>query len=71
MQTQENTRIQVADSQPLLHQKGGEIQEFGTLRELPIALNTSARSESCQSLNQILADTIVLYHLYRTHLVSL
>lgn len=67
MQTKENTKIQVADSQPLLHQKGGEIQEFGTLRELPIALDTSARSESCQSLNQILADTIVLYHLYKKH----
>lgn len=67
MQTKENTKIQVANSQPLLHQKGVEIQEFGTLRELPIALDTLARSESCQSLNQILADTIVLYHLYKKH----
>ena len=67
MQTKENTKIQVANSQPLLHQKGVEIQEFGTLRELPIALDTSARSESCRSLNQILADTIVLYHLYKKH----
>ena len=54
-------------SQPLLHQKGFEIQPFGTLRDLPIALATDARRESCEALNQILADTIILYNLYKKH----
>ena len=67
MQTKENNQIQLADSQPLLHQKGVEIQQFGTLRELPLALDTSIRSESCELLNQVLADTIILYHLYKKH----
>jgi starvation-inducible DNA-binding protein len=31
---------------------------------LPIALAASARQESCTLLNQILADTIILYSLY-------
>ena len=67
MQTKENSKIQITDSQPLIHQKGVEIQKFGTLRQLPIALDNTARSESCELLNQVLADTIILYHLYKKH----
>jgi starvation-inducible DNA-binding protein len=64
----QNTGITEVDrSQPLLHQHGYEIQQYGTLRDLPIALNPSARSESCILVNQILADTIILYHLYKKH----
>ena len=54
-------------SQPLLHQHGVEVQEFGTLRLFPIALATEARIESCQLLNYILADSIILYSLYKKH----
>jgi starvation-inducible DNA-binding protein len=54
-------------SQPLFRQQGVEIQEFGTLRLLPLALSMLERQESCQLLNQILADTLVLYHLYKKH----
>lgn len=54
-------------SQPVLHQHGHEIQRFGTLRTLPIALETVARSESCEQLNQILADSLILYSLYKKH----
>jgi starvation-inducible DNA-binding protein len=55
------------DAQPLIHQRGIEIQKYGTLRNLPIALSPSARSESCELLNQVLADTIILYNLYKKH----
>jgi starvation-inducible DNA-binding protein len=54
-------------SQPLLVQHGPLIQEFGTLRLLPIALSHEARVFSCQMLNQILADTLILYSLYKKH----
>lgn len=57
----------VDGSQPLLHQHGREIQQYGSLRDLPIALNSEARAESCMLVNQILADTIILYHLYKKH----
>ncbi|MGA7935251.1 MAG: DNA starvation/stationary phase protection protein [Kovacikia sp.] len=68
MPTQNTSEITEADrSQPLLHQHGYEIQQYGTLRDLPIALNPSARSENCALVNQILADTIILYHLYKKH----
>ncbi len=59
--------VKVNGSQPLLHQHGVEIQKFGTLRNLPIALDMAAKSESCNHLNQILADSIILYNLYKKH----
>jgi starvation-inducible DNA-binding protein len=54
-------------SQPLLHQHGHEIQRFGELRLFPIALGHDTRAESCQLLNRILADSIILYNLYKKH----
>jgi len=46
---------------------GREIQRFGTTRLLPIALAKEARSESCQLLNEILADSMILYAMYKKH----
>jgi starvation-inducible DNA-binding protein len=57
----------VHTSQPRLYQHGREIQEFGTLRLLPLALSHEARLLSCQLLNQTLADTMILYSLYKKH----
>jgi starvation-inducible DNA-binding protein len=68
MLTQNTSKVAEADSsQPLLHQQGYEIQPYGSLLDLPIALSPDARSESCTVVNQILADTIILYHLYKKH----
>ncbi len=52
---------------PNLQARAPEIQAFGTLRQLPIALPTKAKSESCELLNEILADSMVLYALYKKH----
>ena len=54
-------------SQPCLHQHGNEIQAFGTVRQFPVALSYETRMYSCQRLNQILADTQILYALYKKH----
>jgi starvation-inducible DNA-binding protein len=54
-------------SQPWLHQHGEEIQEFGTVRQFPLGLSHDARLYSCQRLNQILADSQILYALYKKH----
>jgi starvation-inducible DNA-binding protein len=53
--------------EPRLGQRAPEIQRFGSLRLLPIALSAEARRESAQLLNQILADTTILYALYKKH----
>ena len=54
-----------ASPQPRLGQSAPEIQRFGTLRQLPIALSAEARAESCEILNEILADSMVLAALYK------
>ncbi|QKW32799.1 DNA starvation/stationary phase protection protein [Actinomadura sp. NAK00032] len=56
-----------AGSQPWLHQHGREIQQFGTVRQFPLALSHDARLYSCQRLNRVLADTQILYALYKKH----
>src|SRR5262245_28804335 len=61
------TSERVHGSQPLLYQHGPLIQEYGALRLLPIALSHEARLLSCQLLNQILADSMILYSLYKKH----
>jgi starvation-inducible DNA-binding protein len=51
--------------EPRLNERAPELQRFGTLRTLPIALDEKARAKSCQLLNGILADSMVLYALYK------
>jgi len=53
--------------QPHLGQRAPEIQQYGTLRLVPIALAAEARAESTQVLNEILADTTILYAMYKKH----
>jgi starvation-inducible DNA-binding protein len=53
--------------EPKLATLGVEIQRFGTTRLLPIALSKDARAESCRLLNEILADSMILYALYKKH----
>lgn len=55
------------DADPKLGLHGPEIQRYGTLRTLPIGLPDDARRESCETLNEILADSMVLYSLYKKH----
>ena len=44
---------------PLTHQQAHEIQPFGHLVRMPIALSEQTRKESVDNLNQLLADTII------------
>jgi starvation-inducible DNA-binding protein len=53
--------------QPVLGQHGPEIQQYGTLTQLPLALSSEARAASVKALNQILADTMSLRDLYKKH----
>src|SRR5690349_5218424 len=54
-------------SQPWLHQHSREIQRFGTIRLFPVALSAETRAYSCERLNQCLADSQILYSLYKKH----
>jgi len=52
---------------PLTHQQAHEIQPFGHLVRMPIALSEQTCKESVANLNQLLADTITLRDLYKKH----
>ena len=54
-------------ARPLVHQQAPEIQPYGHLVKLPIALSEEACKESVANLNQLLADTIPLRDLYKKH----
>ena len=54
-------------AKPQLHQQAHEIQPFGHLVKLPIALSERACRQSVENLNQLLADTMTLRDLYKKH----
>src|SRR3954471_17082725 len=53
-------------ARPLTHQQAHEIQPYGHLVRLPIALAENVCKESVESLNQLLADTMTLRDLTRS-----
>jgi len=54
-------------ARPKIHQRAPEIQAFGTIAKLPIALSERVCQGSVERLNQILADTMTLRDLYKKH----
>lgn len=54
-------------ARPILHQHAREIQAYGKIAKLPIALDEKVCAESCTNLNQILADTITIRDMYKKH----
>src|SRR6478672_10198057 len=54
-------------ARPVLHQHASEIQPYGKIAKLPIALDESTCAQSAENLNQVLADTITLRDLYKKH----
>lgn len=66
------TRINQLESgaqraKPVLHQHGKEIQPYGKIAKLPIALDETACESSVNNLNQLLADTMTLRDMYKKH----
>ena len=54
------------NAQPHLHQRGREIQTYGTVSHaLPLELEEPVRLEMTEQLNQLLADTMTLRDLYK------
>lgn len=52
---------------PILDQKAHEIQAYGHVVHMPLALKDKARKSTVDNLNQLLADTITLRDLYKKH----
>ena len=54
-------------ARPLQHQHAREIQPYGKLAKLPIALDEKVCAASIENLNQVLADTMTLRDMYKKH----
>ena len=54
-------------ARPITDQHAHEIQPFGHLVRMPIALDATVCQESVENLNQMLADTITLRDMYKKH----
>jgi len=66
------TRINQLDegtqrARPVLHKHAREIQPYGKIAKLSIALDETACESSIANLNQILADTMTLRDMYKKH----
>ena len=63
---QVSTNHSTVSSQPRIHQRAAEIQDYGkVLHALPLELEEPVRLEMTEQLNQLLADTITLRDLYK------
>jgi uncharacterized protein (DUF3820 family) len=61
------SRSIVDKARPVLNQHTREIQPYGTVVKLPIALSEKVCAKSIENLNQVLADTMTLRYLYKKH----
>jgi len=52
---------------PLTNQHAHEIQPFGHIAKLPLALSEQTCRKSVENLNQLIADTMTLRDLYKKH----
>src|SRR2546427_2737055 len=54
-------------ARPIQHQHAPEIQPYGKIAKLPIALDEKTCATSTENLNQLLADTMTLRDMYKKH----
>ncbi len=57
----------IARATPQTHQHAHELQPYGHLVRMPIALSEDVRQQSVEHLNQLLADSLTLRDLYKKH----
>src|SRR5262245_52643071 len=67
MKKTRNSMTALDRARPVDRQKAHEIQAFGRITRLPIALSENVARKSVENLNQVLADTISLRDLYKKH----
>ena len=67
MSKYKNRASAIDRARPVDHQKAREIQAFGQITHIPIALSEHIAKQSVENLNQVLADTITLRDLYKKH----
>jgi starvation-inducible DNA-binding protein len=66
-QASATARAERSEARPIIHQRGREIQAFGSITRIPIGLSEKVCKSSVGALNQVLADTMTLRDLYKKH----
>ena len=66
MKTSTATKV-TRSAAPLTGQRAQEMQAFGSVVSMSIALAEDVRQRSAENLNQLLADTMTLRDLYKKH----
>jgi len=61
------TKKGTPDAQPNLQQKSYLLQQYGQQHYVPLSLPEDAIKQSIEMLNQLLADSITMYSLYKKH----
>jgi len=61
------SKTKTGPATPATMQTAYEIQEYGHLTAMPIALSEEARQQGVDNLNQLLADTMTLRDMYKKH----
>jgi starvation-inducible DNA-binding protein len=59
--------IVIERARPLAVHQAKELQPYGTVARLPIALDADVCAASIENLNQLLADTMTVRDLYKKH----
>jgi starvation-inducible DNA-binding protein len=59
--------IVIERARPLAVHQAKELQPYGTVARLPIALDANVCATSIENLNQLLADTMTVRDLYKKH----
>ena len=67
MKTKNRANPGLTRATPITGQKAHEIQPFGHVIKMPIALSDKVCQRSVENLNQVLADTMTLRDLYKKH----
>src|SRR3954469_5701884 len=67
MKTNRRNNGGLTKATPITRQKGHEIQAFGQVVKMPIALSETVCAKSVENLNQVLADTMTLRDMYKKH----
>jgi starvation-inducible DNA-binding protein len=67
MQVQHVKKSNGRGAEPILQDRGMEVQRFGEIARLPNGLDQKVCAQSVAALNQTLADTMTLRDLYKKH----
>src|SRR5437867_2074085 len=67
MNKPKNPAAAIDRARPIDRQKAHDIQAYGRVTHMPIALSANVAAQSVENLNQVLADTITLRDLYKKH----